>query len=299
MSKYEAAIKPYIEWFKEQIEKSNDDIIRMSIKSLRSEMGIDFINIHDTTIYSCLKDVLLENGIKVTMGHLKNKDKLLIMCKAKDEEILTSADARYMRASKVAEKQGMTFSEYDRILGYRANGGLPKEENVDCSLYFGEYIEKKYVSKIFEDPIPFEFPKDELGRIIDKRKPYDFLCKQGLKIKHAASCLRRKESNNTEVAVGSVREYWGYLIRRNPIPDYWVLPGWNDRESLEPMYVWIIRGHDEFLTQVMYDKGYQFQDRDSFTIYFNEKGIKKMKKYEVTDKLDKLKDICMNVRNNE
>ena len=292
VSKYGKAILPHLGWFREQIALSKDDIIRVSIKNIRLEMGSEFADIHDTTIYSRLRDILLENGIKVVMGHLENKDKLLVMSKAKKNEIASAADTRYLRAIKTAEKQGLTFAEYDKKLDHNTYGSLPQEENIDCPLYFGQYIEEKYVSQIFEDPVPFTFPIDELGRITDTRKPYDFLCKQGFKIKHVASCLRTRKSDNKEIDVGSDRKYWGWLIRRNPIPDYWMISGWDNRESLEPLFVWMIKGHEEFLTQMMYDKGHQFYDRDSFTIYFNEKGIKKMKKYEVTDKLDQLKDVC-------
>lgn len=292
ISKYEKAIKPHVSWFKEQIGKSNDDIIRISIKDLRSEMGNDFAYVHDTTIYSRIRDILLENGIKVKMGHLANKDKLLLMSKVEDSEIVNATDALYFRHKKTAENQGLTYSEYDKKFDYKNYGVLPKEENRGCPLYFGEYIEEKYVSQIFEDPVQFEYPRDDMGRIIDRSKPYDFLCKQGLKIKHAASCLRRKDSGNTEVAVGSIREYWGYLIRRNSVPDYWIFSGWDNRESLEPMYVWMIKRDEKIDNQLVEMKNVPFYSRDTFTIYFNKKGIEKMSKYEVSDKLDKLKIVC-------
>lgn len=292
VSKYEIAIKPHIPWFKEQIEKSKDGIIRVSIKDIRKEMGEDFHSAHDTTIYSRLKDVLLEEGIKTTMGHLENKDKLLIMSKANENEIVTSADASYARHKKVAEKQGLTYAEYTSNEHYKNRGVKPQSENTDCPLYFGEYIEKKYVSQIFDEPIPFEYPKDDMGRIIDNRKPYDFICKQGFKIKHVTSCLRYKKSGNTEIDIGSDRQYWEYLIRRNQIPDYWVLSGWNNRESLTPLYVWIIKKDEIIENQLIKMKNVPFWNRDSFTIYFNKKGIEKMSQYEASKKLEQLKDIC-------
>jgi hypothetical protein len=292
ISKYDVAIRPHIIWFKEQIKNSSEGVIRLRIIDLKNEMGKDFVEKDDVTVYSRLKDILLENGIKVVMGHLENKDKLLIMSLAKEEDIVSSADASYARHKKTADRQGVTYAEYTSNEHYRNRGVVPQSENIDCPLYFGEYIEKKYVSRMFDEPTVFEYPKDDMGRIIDNRKPYDFLCKRGLKIKHVASCLRRKKSDNTEFAVGGIREYWGYLIRRNSIPDYWVLSGWDNRESLEPMYVWVIKKDEIIENQLVKMKNVPFYNRDSFTIYLNIKGINKMSKYEVSSKLDKLKEIC-------
>jgi hypothetical protein len=165
---------------------------------------------------------------------------------------------------------------------------MKEYDNPDCPRYFGEYIERKYVSQIFEDAVPFEYKRDILGRITDKRKPYDYICCRGLKIKHVASCLRM-DKNHVQKLTGEHLPYFAYAIKRNSIPDAWVFSAWNNREDLEPLFVWIIKGHEEFITQVK--KG-PFWDRKTFTVYFNERGIKKMKRYEVTKKLDRLKEVC-------
>lgn len=293
---YRKVINPHVAWIKDQIDKSKDSIVRVKIKGVRDTMGSDFTNKHDNTIYSRLKDILLENGIKVRMGHVENKEKLLIMENVKDKsEIITTADARYKRGMITSNNQGLTVSEYINKTNYATRYIGPESENKSCPLYFGDYIEKKYVMQIFEDPILFEYKKDDMGRIIDKIKPYDYICKKGLKIKHIASCVRIDEFHLSSY-MGDPIPYWGYLIKKNNIPDYYILSAWNDRNSLEPLYVWIIMGDEIFITQRSQKP---FWDRATFVIYDTRKGIDRMSKYEVTNKLERLKEVCGIARKKE
>jgi hypothetical protein len=297
VSKYNKILE-HLDWFKEQIKNSKEGIIRVKLKDVVSEMlGQEFVEISDDSICSRLKDILLENGIKIKVEHINisrdnlniSKDKVLTMEMASENEIVKSADAMYLRCIKNAEKKGITIKEYQKSCEYEYKRGLGSiEDNKDCGRYFGEYIERKYVFQIFEDPVPFEFPKDELGRITDNRKPYDYLCCKGLKLKHISSCIREDKSHIQKLT-GEKLPYFAYAIRRNKIPDQFVLSAWDNRESLKPLFVWIIKGKEMFQTQI---SNKPFWERDTFTIYFNSKGINKMKKYEVTDKLEKLKEVC-------
>ena len=66
----------------------------------------------------------------------------------------------------------------------------------------------------------------------DIKKPYDWTCKNGFKIKHIASCLRFDAIHPP---------YWGYNIRNNKIPDYFILSAWDNRDSLMPEHIWMIQ----------------------------------------------------------
>lgn len=291
---YRKAITPHIDLFKKKIDESKDKCVRFKIKDICNEMGSDFTNKHDNTIYSRLKDILLENGIKVRMGHLENKDKLLIMENVRSEsEIITTADVRYNRGMITGKKQGLTVSEYTNKCNLSRYLGS-ESENKSCPLYFGDYIEKKYVMQIFEDPIPFEYKKDDMGRIIDRTKPYDYICKNGFKLKHIASCKRTDKFHVLNYLDDIL--YWGYLIRRNNVPDYYILSAWDDRNSLNPLYVWIIRGDEIFITQRSQKP---FWDRYTFVVYDTRSGIDRMSKYEVGDKLEQLREVCKIARKKE
>lgn len=290
---YRKAITPHIDSFKSRIKCRGRVII--SIKDVRRLLGDDFADKHNVTIYSRVKDILLENGIKVTMGHNGNRQKLLIMKNAKHDEIITTADAGHKKRMITSKNQGLTASEYANKLNYATKYLGPESENKDCSRYFGNYMEKKYVMQIFEDPIPFEYEKDKMGRIIDRTKPYDYICKKGLKIKHIASCIRTDKLHVIS-CFGDPLLYWEYLIKNNNVPDYYILSAWNDRDSLEPLYVWIIRGDEIFITQRSQKP---FWDRSTFAVYDTRKGIDRMSKYEATNRLEQLREICRIARKKE
>ncbi len=286
---YRKTITPHLPFFKEQIDKNKDKCVIFKIKDIRNEMGSDFTDKHDNTIYSRLRDILLENGIKVMMDTHKDGDKLLIMKTAKPEEIISTAEIRKIRQQKAAINAGFSSpTEYvnnrNYIIGIYQG---PESENKGCARYFGEYIEQKYVSQIFEDPIPFKGP--HCGQHCEKK--YDFECKNGFKVKHIASCVR---IDNYHVSYsGDPIPYWGYLIRKNNVPDYWILSAWDNRESLEPLYVWIINGHQEFKTRYSYrENNKPFWDRATWIVRATNKGIDRMSKYDASDKLNQLKEVC-------
>lgn len=290
-SKYEKAIQQHIPWLKEQIVASKNGEINVKVKILAKEMGEEFVKLTDIAIYSRLRDILLEHGIKVEMTHVTGniKDKILIMRMADESEIISARDAVHMRAINVAKKRGYTSTtEYRNEMNHEMGRFSAYSDNSECPTYFGQYIEEKYVSQIFDHPVPFEFPKDELGRITDNHKPYDYLCKKGLKIKMVSSVCHTSPSKVSKVT-GDMLPYFEYAIRKNSVPDYYILSAWDNRESLDPLFVWIIKSNEIFITT---QSRKLFWDRENLSISFNENGIKKMKQYEANDKLDKLKEIC-------
>ena len=171
-------------------------------------------------------------------------------------------------ANAGAKKLGFK-DEAERYKLYRHETGRqkPMEDAKDCPAHFGVCIGEKYVSQVFEGckPAPYGTPG------------YDWEWK-GLKVQHKARCI-------------TVRE-WGwsslwYFTRLdfNKIADKFVLSGWDDREGLNPLHIWIFDKDD-----IMSD-GLPFWNRNSITILNTPEGLAEFAKYEDNDRLIKLKEI--------
>jgi hypothetical protein len=95
-------------------------------------------------------------------------------------------------------------------------------EAPDCAAYLGD-ISEKALSKLFDNiqRMPYGFPG------------YDFICGRGFKIDAKGRCL---VSSN-----GKTR--WVFQVRRNTIPDYFLLLAFDNRHDLTPMHVWLVPGN--------------------------------------------------------
>lgn len=145
---YRKGIMSHVEWLKQQINESKNEFIIIKISDLRIVMGDNFKTPSDHSIYSSLRDILLENGISIKMNTHKDGDKLLRMEKAKEDEIITSAEARRMRSQKTAVEQGFnTTGEYKNYTIYKRGLYQSESDTKTCPRYFGEYIEREYVSQ--------------------------------------------------------------------------------------------------------------------------------------------------------
>ena len=165
--------------------------------------------------------------------------------------------ARNAGFKDVAEK----VKEWTHETGRR----LPKEFNEDCSAHFGEFTENIMI-QTFENA---------------KKMPYgnpgfDWTCKNGDKIDNKGVCL---------VCIQGKSQRWVFSIKYNNIAEWFILSAWDNRDSLNPLHVWIFHKNDIF-------KGKKFWRRDTVTIIDSPKGLMRFKEYEVTDRLDKLKELC-------
>lgn len=96
-------------------------------------------------------------------------------------------------------------------------------EAKESSSWLGIYIAEQILSGFF----------DNIVRMPNNNPGYDFICGKGFKIDVKSACLMNDR--------GYVR--WLFTIRRNEIPDYFLLLGFNeDREQITPMRVWLIPG---------------------------------------------------------
>jgi hypothetical protein len=141
---------------------------------------------------------------------------------------------------------------------------LPMEFNEDCSSYFGVYIAENYIMKTFEDPI--KMPYGNPG--------YDWLCKTGKKIESKARCM-----SDHSGCIG-----FGFDIYYNNIADYFILSAWNNRDSLEPLHIWVFHRNDIV-------RNAPFWNRNGFWITNRHEYLAIFDAYEVKNRLDKLKEV--------
>jgi len=97
----------------------------------------------------------------------------------------------------------------------------------DCSSFLGVYIAEEILSNFFEN----------VKRMPYGNPGYDYICSKGHKIDVKSSCLRHPEHGRTA-------DRWTFHIRKNRVADYFVCIGFDDRQHLNPMRVWIFPGKD-------------------------------------------------------
>lgn len=94
--KYGMAVEKIIPWIREEIEKSKDSVVRVRNSDIRKEMGGEFVNKNETSIYWGLKFTLFQEGIVVETGTHTSGDKLLLMRLANDDDKLPESLAKYL-----------------------------------------------------------------------------------------------------------------------------------------------------------------------------------------------------------
>lgn len=105
---------------------------------------------------------------------------------------------------------------------------------------------------------------------------YDWICKRGYKIDNKSRCL-----NYTNKAPN-----WLFHIRCNNIADWFILYGWDNVDSSNPLRIWAFHKND-----IVRDR--KFSEFDTFSITNTPEKLKELEKYEFTNKLDKLKEILI------
>lgn len=113
---------------------------------------------------------------------------------------------------------------YSREYAYRTGKRRPMSKAKDASGYLGVYIAERALSNFF----------DNITRMPNCNPGFDFLCGRGFKIDVKSSCLSK-----TKGCHGG----WHFCIKKNKTADYFLCLAFDDRESLNPMHVWLIPGY--------------------------------------------------------
>lgn len=103
----------------------------------------------------------------------------------------------------------------------RQNGCSTMEENRSCPSFLGVHIAEEVLLNVFVhvERMPYGTPG------------YDFICNRGKKVDVKSSCIR--------VITGHSKR-WCYHINQNTNTDYFLCIAFDDRESLNPLYLWMI-----------------------------------------------------------
>lgn len=157
------------------------------------------------------------------------------------------------------------FADYSRERNWNKGISSPMSENEDCAVYLGIHIAERVLSKVFED----------VKRMSINNHGFDFICKKGYKIDVKSATVNRPTSNGA----------WSFGINHNDIADYFLLIGFDDRENLEPMHIWLFK-KDEMI------RGKPFHMRKGFSMEDNPINLEVYNPWELTDKLEKMKECC-------
>jgi hypothetical protein len=125
------------------------------------------------------------------------------------------------RRKQNPEKTRMEHEKANRKLGI-----LPMAENKTCSMFLGCHVAERVLSKVFKNT-----------KVMPPNNPgYDFICNHDKKIDVKSSCMQKSENPRRS-------PNWAFRIDKNTIPDYFLCITFDNRESLTPLYLWLIPGH--------------------------------------------------------
>ena len=163
----------------------------------------------------------------------------------------------------IALGRGFTcYEEYEKVWMYYPGMASPIKENRKNSRFLGIYIAENAVVRLFE--YAQKMPHYNVG--------YDIICPRGYRIDVKATVLSRYNIFN-------------FHIGRNMIADYFVLVAFNNIIELKPLHLWIIKGDENI-------SGCPMRNLNILSILNEPDYLSIYQKYEKTDRLDKLKNIC-------
>ena len=261
---YKEKISPFIGNFKELIKKA-DGKTEIRMKDIRDMFGgEEFKNKSDMTLYSRIKDILLENGIKVQLHHHYGANLIMTLVGDKSE-IVNGTEAGRLRRENTAKNAGfLNWTYYRRRLKsyIHMRGAYTEDGN---GKFYSVNIGRRFIVSIL-------FP----GCIINEKSidrysldGYDWVTSDGLKVKHVICHL--KHSVDKE---GFERDSFQWGIYKNNVADIFVLTGWENGDDLELIKGWIFDKEEVV-------NGRKFWDRESFLISTHDRSINKYSKYEV------------------
>jgi len=153
------------------------------------------------------------------------------------------------------------YTEYNHITGRRR----PMREAKDCASYLGIHVAERVLSKFF----------GHIERMPPNNPGYDFVCGKGFKIDCKSACI---------CFINHKYPTWKININKNELPDFFLCIGFDNREDLTPLHVWLIPGADVNMFE-------------GIGISNTEKSLAKWSKYERP--LDKVLFCCEEIRNGD
>ncbi len=174
-------------------------------------------------------------------------------------------------------------SERSKIQGWNRGIHQSMAKNKNCSSNLGIELGEKIIGR-YALPILFGGIKEEMP---NNNPRFEFIVIGDFKIDVKCRCLSCKAERTP---------WWNFPINHNKDTDYFLLIGFNTRGWLEPMYVWLIHKDEMIKIGKKFNDEYPLWNRETFTITNSPDQLAYFKKYDVTDRLKELKDICQNFK---
>lgn len=89
---------------------------------------------------------------------------------------------------------------------------------------------------------------------------------------------------------------FSFKVNKNKIADYFLCIAFDNRKNLNVKHIWLLKGdiiiYEINPTRKKSNDKTKLNDIFTFSFYNRENVINKLKKYELIDKLDKIKELC-------
>lgn len=141
-----------------------------------------------------------------------------LLNKEKNKETRKAYNKKWQKDNR--DKRALTNARH------RQKIGIPSiSENRKCSCFLGIHVAERVLSKVFNN-----VERQPLGN-----PGFDFICGKGYKIDVKSSCLIYAKDKTPR---------WQFVIKKNKIADYFLCLAFDNRENLNPMYMWLIPAQD-------------------------------------------------------
>lgn len=123
---------------------------------------------------------------------------------------------------KYKKEHRQKYNEYSRKYYYK-NGVTPMNKNTKCTMFLGVHVAERVLSNVFKN----------VERMPYSNKGFDFICNKGKKIDVKSSIIHTRYKQN---------EYFSFTINKNEIVDFFLCLAFDNRDDLNPLYIWLIPG---------------------------------------------------------
>jgi hypothetical protein len=152
-------------------------------------------------------------------------------------------------------------AEERRERRHESGEGLAIDDK-DSPTFFGKFTENLMI-QTFENVIT----------VRHNNPGFDWICKNGDKIENKSACL--KDGNSR----------WTFNVKYNKIADWFIFSAWDNRDSLTPLYVWILHKNDMV-------RGRKVCEFEGLSILNNPSGLKDFEEYLTINRLERIKKLC-------
>ena len=104
-------------------------------------------------------------------------------------------------------------------------GAKSFSENKECSQYLGVHIAERILHHVFKN----------VTRMPLHNHGYDFVCNKGFKVDVKSAVMMNRTKRGKQ---------WQFDINRNQIADYFLCLAFDNRDDLNPIYLWLIPGKE-------------------------------------------------------